>query len=301
VPNLIIVYMSKFEIKNILTPTDFSETALLALEHSAFMARLSKATLHLLHVIKISEFTYMINNPAAPGNSIEEVENFSLQRLDEIAAVLKVKYGINIKTSISKGNPAEEIEIAVTNYSIDLVIMGTHGASGFNEYFIGSNAHKTIKKCHCPVLTVQVDSKKIGFTDIVLPVENSYHSLQKVNKTVDLAKLYAAKIHLLGVQHKPDETAQKAFNLMMENVEKVIQHAGLSFERTIVSGDNLAEQTLKFAKQQGADLIVVLTDHESELNDSLLGALAKQMVNHSKIPVLSIKPKEVIYKAYSPV
>jgi nucleotide-binding universal stress UspA family protein len=179
--------------------------------------------------------------------------------------------------------------------------MGTHGASGFNEYFIGSNAHKTIKKCHCPVLTVQVDSKKIGFTDIVLPVENSYHSLQKVNKTVDLAKLYAAKIHLLGVQHKPDETAQKAFNLMMENVEKVIQHAGLSFDRTIVSGENLAEQTLKFAKQQGADLIVVLTDHESELNDSLLGALAKQMVNHSKIPVLSIKPKEGIYKAYSPV
>jgi nucleotide-binding universal stress UspA family protein len=293
--------MSKFEIKNILTPTDFSETALLAIEHSAFMARISKATLHLLHVIKISEFAYTINNPAAPGYSIQEVENFSLQKLDEIAAVLKVKYGININTSISKGNPAEEIEIAVTNFNVDVVIMGTHGASGFNEYFIGSNAHKTIKKCHCPVLTVQVDSKKIGFHDIVLPVENTYHSLEKVNKTVDLAKLYAAKIHLLGVQHKQDETATKAFNMMLENVEKVITHAGLAFDRTVVNGDNLAEQTLKYAEKSGADLIVVLTDHESELNDSLLGALAKQMVNHSKIPVLSIKPKEGIYTAYSPV
>jgi nucleotide-binding universal stress UspA family protein len=293
--------MSKFEIKNILTPTDFSETALLAIEHSAFMARISKATLHLLHVIKISEFAYTINNPAAPGYGIQEVENFSLQKLDEIAAGLKVKYGININTSISKGNPAEEIEIAVTNFNIDVVIMGTHGASGFNEYFIGSNAHKTIKKCHCPVLTVQVDSKKIGFHDIVLPVENTYHSLEKVNKTVDLAKLYAAKIHLLGVQHKQDETATKAFNMMLENVEKVITHAGLAFDRTVVNGDNLAEQTLKYAEKSGADLIVVLTDHESELNDSLLGALAKQMVNHSKIPVLSIKPKEGIYTAYSPV
>lgn len=293
--------MSKFEIKNILTPTDFSETALLAIEHSAFMARISKATLHLLHVIKISEFAYTINNPAAPGYNIHEVENFGLQKLDEIAAGLKVKYGININTSISKGNPAEEIEIAVTNFNIDVVIMGTHGASGFNEYFIGSNAHKTIKKCHCPVLTVQVDSKKIGFHDIVLPIENTYHSLEKVNKTVDLAKLYAAKIHLLGVQHKQDETATKAFNMMLENVEKVITHAGLAFDRTVVNGDNLAEQTLKYAEKSGADLIVVLTDHESELNDSLLGALAKQMVNHSKIPVLSIKPKEGIYTAYSPV
>jgi len=292
--------MSTFEVKNILTPTDFSETALLAIEHSAFMARLSKATLHLLHVIKISEFTYTINNPAALGNDIQDIENFSLQKLNEIAEQLKVKYAININTSISKGNPAEEIEVAVNNYKIDLVIMGTHGASGFNEYFIGSNAHKTIKRCHCPVITVQVDSKKLGFHDIVLPVENTYHSLEKVNKTVDLAKLYAAKIHLLGVQHNQEETAIKQFDLMLENVEKVIKHAGLSHDKTIVNGDNLAEQTLKFAENAGADLIVVLTDHESELNDSILGALAKQMVNHSKIPVMSIKPKEGIYSAYRP-
>jgi nucleotide-binding universal stress UspA family protein len=293
--------MSKFEIKNILTPTDFSATAHLAIEHSAFMARLSKATLHLLHVIKISEFTYTINNPAAIGNDIKDIENFSLQKLNEIAEQLCIKYGISVNTLISKGNPAEEIEIAVTNYNIDIVIMGTHGASGFNEYFIGSNAHKTIKKCHCPVLTVQVDSKKIGFHDIVLPIENTHHSLEKVNKTIDFAKLYASKIHLLGVHHKIEGATEKQFELMLENVETVISHAGLSYDRTIVKGDNLAEQTLKYATKNNADLIVVLTDHESELNDSLLGALAKQMVNHSKIPVLSIKPKEAKYAAYSPM
>jgi nucleotide-binding universal stress UspA family protein len=293
--------MSKFEIKNILTPTDFSATAYLAIEHSAFMARLSKATLHLLHVIKISEFTYTINNPAAIGNDIRDIENFSWQKLNEIAEQLCIKYGITVNTLISKGNPSEEIETAVTNYNIDIVIMGTHGTSGFNEFFIGSNAHKTIKKCHCPVLTVQVDSKKIGFHDIVLPVENTYHSLEKVNKTIDFAKLYAAKIHLLGIHHNIEDFNEKQFELMLENVEKVIAHAGLSYDRTIVKGDNLAEQTLKYANKNNADLIVVLTDHESELNNSLLGALAKQMVNHSKIPVLSIKPKEAKYAAYSPM
>jgi nucleotide-binding universal stress UspA family protein len=292
--------MSKFEIKNILTPTDFSETALLAIEHSAFMARLSKATLHLLHVIKVAEFTYTLNNPIAKGNDIQEIENFSLKKLDDIAEKLKLKYAISINTLVSRGNPAEEIEAAVLNNHIDLVVMGTHGASGFNEYFIGSNAHKTIKRCTCPVLTVQVDSKQLGFNGIVLPIENTSHSLEKVNKTVDLAKLYGAKIHLLGVQHSQEDMAIKQFNIMIENVEKVIQHASLSFDKTVVNGDNLAEQTLKFAKKQGADLIVVLTDHESELNDSLLGALAKQMVNHSKIPVLSIKPKEAKYIAYRP-
>lgn len=293
--------MTTFEIKNILTPTDFSETAMLAIEHSAFMARINKATLHLLHVIKISEFTYTINNPAAFANNLEELENFCLGKMNELAEQLKVKYGIEVKTNISKGIPAEEIELAVTNFNIDLVIMGTHGTSGFNEYFIGSNAHKTIKRCTCPVITVQVDSKKLGFHDIVLPVENTYHSLEKVNKTVDLAKLYAAKIHILGVRHDEEETAIKQFDLMLENVEKVIHHAGLSFSKTIVNGDNLAEQTLKFAEKSGADLIVVLTDHESELNDSIFGTLAKQMVNHSKIPVMSIKPKEGKYSPNRPI
>jgi nucleotide-binding universal stress UspA family protein len=292
--------MSKFEVKNILTPTDFSETALLAIEHSAFMARLSRATLHLLHVVKVAEFTYALNSADEPGNEIQEMEKFSLKKLGAIADQLKHKYAININTIVSKGNPSEEIEAAVLNYHIDLVVMGTHGASGFNEYFIGSNAHKTIKRCTCPVLTVQVGSKKLGFNDIVLPVENTFHSLEKVNKTIDLAKLYGAKIHILGVQHSQEEIAVKQFNIMIENIEKVILHANLLFDKTVVNGDNLAEQTLKFAQKQGADLIVVLTDHESELNDSLFGTLAKQMVNHSKIPVLSIKPKEVKYTAHRP-
>lgn len=293
--------MSTLVIKNILTPTDFSETALLAIEHSAFLARISKADLYLLHVIKISEFSYTINNPAAFTNDIQDIELFTLQKLDELAKELNIKYGISIKTLVSKGNPSEEIEMAVNNYKIDLVVMGTHGTSGFNEYFIGSNAHKTIKKCNCPILTIKVNTNKLGFENIVLPVENTYHSLEKVNLTIDLAKLFASKILLLGVQHQTEEIAIKQFHLMIENVEKVILHAGLAFKTSIVNGDNLAEQTLKFAYENNANLIVVLSDHESELNDSLLGRLAKQMVNHSEIPVLSIKPKEGKYTPYSPI
>ena len=55
----------------------------------------------------------------------------------------------------------------------------------------------------------------------------------------------------------------------------------------------------QYANKNNADLIVVLTDHESELNNSLLGALAKQMVNHSKVPVLSIKPKAGNYTSFT--
>lgn len=282
--------MKALEIKNILTPTDFSATASLAIEHSAFMARMSRATLHLLHVIKIAEFTYSINNPVTLTNNLEELEDFCHGKLNTLAAELNVKYGIEVKTVVTKGNPAEEIEMAVATHHIDIVIMGTHGASGFNEYFIGSNAHKTIKRCTCPVITLRADSKKTGFQHIVLPVENSYHSLEKVNRTIDLAKLYAAKIHLLGVRHDDEELALKKFNIMIENVESVIAHAGVAYDKTIIDGDHLGEQTLKFAKKMNADLIVVLADKESELNDTPFGALAKQMVNHSKIPVLSINP-----------
>lgn len=290
--------MKDFELKNILTPTDFSNTANLAIEHAAFLARRCKANLYLLHVIKESEFLFSKQDIFAKG--LKEMETCASEEIFTLAAELKRKYSINIVTILCKGNPSVEIMKAVNDHQIDLVIMGTHGASGFNEYFIGSNAHKTIKLCPCPVLTIQVESHKIGFQNIVLPIENSYHSLEKVNRTVELAKIYSAKIHLLGLLNSTEEVEKNKFNLKMELIEKVISQGGVFFDRTIVHGENLAHLALDFSTQIGADLIVVLTDHESELNEVVFSAFAKKIVNHSKIPVLSIRPKKGNFASMSP-
>lgn len=290
--------MKAFQIKKILIPTDFSKTGLLAIEHAAFMARLYKADLYLLHTVEIRE-TYSIYNPYSSITDLKEIEIIALKHLQELAEKLKKEFGLKAKILCSSGRMFAEVITAVKENDIDLVVMGTHGASGLSELFIGSNAHKTVTVCPCPVITVQTNAKRVGFTNIVLPIDNSFPSRQKVYPAITLAKKYAAKIHILGLLDKSRDTDPQKFQIKLDSVEKEIKKAGLAYECKIVKGDNLAIATMKYSKKIKADLVVVLTDHESNLSGMFLGAFAKQIVNHSRIPVMSIKPLEGMYNTVS--
>ena len=291
--------MKTLQIKNILIPTDFSKTSLLAVEHAAFMARLYKADLYLLHAVEISEATYSIYDPAVVIKDLPEIEDLVKSQLDELAKKLKKEYHITVKTLCTEGKASAEIVTAVRENDIDIVVMGTHGVSGFDEFFLGSNAHRTVTVCPCPVITVQGHAKKIGFTNIVMPIDDSLHSRQKVDYTIALAKKFAARIHILGLLDKDRGAELKKFKIKIESVEKAVKKSGLTYETKIVKGNNLAVEATKYSKKVKADLIVVLTDHESRLTGMFLGAFAKQIVNHSKIPVMSIRPMEGIYDSVS--
>ncbi len=285
--------MKKIQIKNILIPTDFSRTGLLALEHAVFMARLCKANLFLFHAIELSKTTFGIYDAVIEMPDFSDIKKIANNKLTELANMLRKKHGITVKTICIKGKVAYEVVNAVKENKIDIVVMGTHGASGFNEYFIGSNAHKIVTVCPCPVITVQTNAKKLGFSNIVLPIDNKFNSRQKVNAAISLAKKYAAKIHVLGLLDKDGYVNPNTFKVKLDSVEKAIQKAEVVYEIKTIKGDNLSLASMKYSKKVKADLIVVLADEESHLSGLLFGAFAKQIVNHSKIPVMSIPPLDL--------
>lgn len=287
--------MKSLEIKNILIPTDFSKTGLLAVEHAAFMTRLCKANLYLLHAIEFSENIFSIYDPAIIMPDFTEVEKIANSQLNDLAEKLKKKYAITVKTICTRGKVVPEIVTAVNENKIDLVVMGTHGASGFNEYFVGSNAQRIVAICPCPVITIQAHTKKIGFTDILIPIDNHLHSREKVANTIALAKQFAAKIHILGLLDKKKDTDLKKFKIKLESIEKAVKKAELIYDVKIVTDENLAKAALKHSKKIKADLISVLTD-ESRIDGIFSG---KRIVNHSRIPVLSMKPDESFYESTS--
>lgn len=283
--------MKNLQLKRILVPVDFSAVSLTALDQAIFTARLFKADLYLLHVIEVPQTIYTIENPAVPGIDLSAINETMEKKMDEVNDSIRKKHGIRIRTVVTHGKTAPEIVDFVKENKIDLVYMGTHGVSGFDEVFIGSNAHRVVTMCPCPVITVQRKTKKAGFSDILLPIDNTLHSREKLNYVLVLARQFGSTIHILGLPDDEDALHLKQFNIKIASVEKAIKKEGLAFTTKIAKGNNVAELALKYAKKIKADLIAIMTENESRYG-IFIGPFAKQVVNHSSIPVLSIKPTE---------
>jgi len=278
------------QLRKILVPVDFSETGMLALEHASFMARLAKADLILLHVLPVSEYHFEIPEPVMRIENHDEVNRVVEQKLSELVDSVRANYGCVAKSISARGKVAHEVMELAKEENVDLIIMGTHGASGFEEFFVGSNAHKVVTVAPCPVITVQTHAKKLGFTNIIVPIDRTTHSREKVEIATTMANLFAAKLHIVGLLESDEDQEYDKLQIVLDQVQHAVEKTGLPFSRTTVKGQNLAVEALKYGEKVNADLVIIMTEHESELNGIFMGARAKQIVNHSKIPVMSIKP-----------
>jgi nucleotide-binding universal stress UspA family protein len=282
--------MKTVTIQKILIPIDFSETSMLAIEHAAFTAQLFKAELVLLHIVEKHWDQFSIIAPELRINSSSELTDAIEKRLDEIASDIRAKYGVKSMTITTSGNIFNEILSVSKEQAVDMVVMGTHGTSGFVEFFAGSNTFKVVTQAECPVISVQTHAQKLGFKDILLPIDDSLHSRQKVDYAIALAQKFASKVHVLGLADMSDQTAQNKLEIKLDQIEEYIKKCGLAYTRKTVEGKNQAKTTYEYAKTVNADLIVIMTDQDEIITGRLMGTFAQQVINHSKIPVMSIKP-----------
>ena len=285
--------MSTINIKNILIPLDFSETSLLALEHAVFMAKLYKADITLLHIIESLIYTSAITFNDTGKDLSSVIEQSANEKLTEFAQQLQEKEGMKIYTKVVEGRIYKSIVETAGTLNADIIIMGTHGVSGFREFIMGSNAFRVVAGAPCPVLTVQSHNNKVGFANIVLPIDDSLSSRQKVSYAADLATKYNAKIHIAGLMTEDDEAFRTGFKRKIAQVEEYLRHHSITFDTYYIHGNDLAGMALKFANEIGGDLIIIMTDQEPDYDFSgfMMGPYSQHVVNHSKLPVMSINEK----------
>lgn len=287
--------MKKFEIRKIVTPIDFSETAMLAIEHAGHMANLFKAEIVLVHVQEKMWHGFNIIEPEAtfevPPDLTERIQN----KLEELAQSVSRDYGVKASAIVTNGNVYSEIIDIVADLDADLVVMGTHGVSGVEEFFIGSNTYRVVTRSKVPVLSVQGHAKTVGFKEVLLPIDDSGHSRQKVNHALAIAKYYNSRVHVTGLY---DDTymEENKLRIKLEQACRFLTNAGVNCTMEMLRGRNQATMTLEHANKMGADLIIIMTDQEENLSGRLMGPYAQQIVNHSHIPVLSVKPVEGRYE-----
>ena len=285
--------MLKLDVKRILIPTDFSETADLALEHASHLAKLCNAEIVLLHVV--TSYAFKANLPEI--NAEDEAFNAKLSgvvgsKLEESAASLSEKFSCPVHTKVAYGSVRDEVVRMANDLDADIIILGTHGVSGIREFFMGSNAFRIVSEAGCPVLSVQRNATKIGFEHIVVPVDNSFHSREKIGLAIRMANTYNATLHICGMRsHDHDDADLNAkFRIKMKQVEDYLTEREVKFTATTLFCTNIATATMDYAQEKGADLILIMNEQETNTTGFFMGPYAQQIVNHSAIPVLSMRP-----------
>lgn len=279
-------------IKTILIPIDFSETSMLALDHATHLAKIEDSKVILIHVLKAGSYVNIL--PSLSNNDVNaDLRDQISAKMNAVGSDFKSRTGVNYEIVLAEGNVASQVVDTAKELNVDLIIMGTHGVSGFQEFFMGSNAYRVVTSAMCPVLSVQSQTKEFGAKRILLPLDSSKHTRDKIKEATIMAKAFNAEV-LIKAMITPNHAEEKSiFNLKVQQTEEHFDHAGIKHSSEFIYGDDIAEMTLEAAKKDKADLIVIMTEQESTTG-LFMGQYAQRIVNHSRIPVLSITPMGVI-------
>ncbi len=278
----------------ILVPIDFSDNSLNALEFGIQIANRLKAELKILHV-KTKKIEYRYSKKETELMLSDNVAEW----LHEIVEKNKEKYlvpGGKFDYKVREGNVIKEVTNQAKYDDTTLIVIGTHGASGFEDKWIGSNAYRLVHNATVPVLTVRPERKWRSISKIVLPISFSKPSRQKVPAVVGMAKLFNAKIFVVGLKEPGYNILRsRVSSFVKQTVRFINKNTDLSVESRILSGKSKSELLLDYISEVDADVIATNILHTSNPLENLIKPFANQLINESDCPVLAVPTKESLY------
>jgi len=271
--------------KNIIVPIDFSSESLNGLKMAVLFSQREKVNIQLLYVLQKSAET----EKALLDTEQKIAEEKFIKIIDEFKPQLQ--NNSMLASLISRGRIYQEV-VNLANKEPDTIITtSTHGASGFQEFFIGSNAFRIISATDKPVITLRKNYCPSEISRIILPIGLSADSRQKVPITTEIAKLFKAEVHVVGVHTSKSKQNVKKIRSYTSQVAGYIE-GKVRCESNEVFGDNIPEMLINYANTIKADLISITTEQSPGLS-LIMGNTAHQLLNKAEIPVLCLTPKHI--------
>ncbi len=276
--------------KTILVGIDFSACSINALEHAVSLAEKASANIVMIWV-----------NRPENGKEIFRVDQEHIvaeviSRFNALVETYKNALGEkSISYLVKSGKVYQEIVNAAEEIDAFLIVVGTHGSSGFEEFWIGSNAFRVVVATERPVITIRENvDKNQTISNIVMSIDSTMESRQKVPITSLIAKYFNAKIHILVMHTTTIDEIRQRVDDYVKQVETYLSENEIEFEKKIFETNHIANSTLEYALSVKANLISVMDVQETIPSNLWSGTFTQQMVNHSPIPVLIVHKKDLI-------
>lgn len=278
--------------KKILVPTDFSENAAKALLYAAEIASKTGAEINLLHVAE--PLTNNIRQPYPLHEKLEhEIERNRMKQLDELQAwVAGTHPAVKATIHLLKGTVVTAVLDFTETHSVDLIVMGTRGASGLKEVFMGTVSAAIIGRARVPVFTIpaEYEAKEI---DHMLFATNRFEKHAGLLTTItSIATLFSANLHI-AVFLDTDTADASDFMYNTRELSHYLAFLKKSYPGVVCSGDLLEgkdfEQTVEgYQTGKGVDIIVMVTYPKSFWDRLLRKSVTKRMAFHSNTPLLAL-------------
>lgn len=227
----------------------------------------------------------------------------------DLLSILKARFSAKLTvvttdvSNVSFGNGVEVVSVssekeaihAIQATNADLVVVSiSHLASGVQGLIGPKEASSLIDKLESAVLTIPANVSSLSLSQIVVPLDTSSETRQKVPYAVDFAKAFNSTIHVLGVSSETGKDAEVLIKNYMRQVSNNIEEKGVRVSTDMRLGGNPTDVILAFSKEKSVGLITIMTEQETSLVSFFKGKYSEQMIKNSDVPVLSIHPKDLI-------
>ena len=285
--------MTNNKIKNILVPLDFSETSLNALQTAIAIAKQQRAAILLLNVVDTSFMFGFAGVNYIAEKTIDNIVNVSTRMLDPLVETIKEKHHLDCTSVIKVGLVPLSIVNSASENESSLIIMGTHGVSGFREFFIGSTAQKVVKIASCPVLTIPPNKKWLEFKTILFPIRPIAGAVEKYDFLRKIIGHTNATIKILVLGTSYNDPEKKLLQKFVKELKAKLIQDEITISGNIKAGKYIPETVLRMSKSAGADMIVVTVNNDPAFKQFFIGPFEQHIINHATAPVLSIRSQWV--------
>lgn len=276
-----------FFMKKILVPVDFSECSEYALEVASNLAKEYNAEVIALHML-------MSDTPSASTNK-EMPEGMFYIKLAEkrFEDFLDKDYleGVTIRDAVYNYKKFDELNTFAIDNDIDLIIMGSHGSSGLSEVFVGSNTEKVVRSSDIPVLVVKKGLRNFKVKNVVFACDftdenlTAFENAMKLFKSLDNAKVKLLFVNLPGQNFRSSKEMEARVREFLFKADALNQ-----LDNVVYYNDYTVEDGIfHYSNKMGVDAIALPTHGRRGLAHFFTGSISEDLVNHSKIPVITFR------------
>lgn len=272
--------------KKILVPTDFSKTAENALKVAAQIAKKNEGEIILLHLLEIpNQGGDAINK----SHEIPELMLFKKLIINKLEDLMdhQCLEGLKVSEVIQFEKTFDGIMNVSKINQVDLIVMGSHGATGLKEIFVGSNAEKVVRNSEIPVLVIKNESEDFEINNLVFASDFTEEVYKSFKNVVTFANNFNAKLNLVTINTPNNFKSTIEINDIMEKF--IAKYELKNYSLNIFNDNNIEEGILNFAKYINAEAIAIGTHGRKGLAHFFNNSISEDLVNHSTLPIITFK------------